>query len=71
MYMKTPSTLNFCNNSIRENLSQSLAISISCPCENVVRGVFYLNVNAISENTIYPIYLKFNNGIKYITQVSS
>ena len=35
---------------------------------NVVRRVFHLIVNAISENTIYPIYLKFNNRIKYITK---
>ena len=65
------STLNFYNNSIRENLSQSLATSISYPCTNVVRGTLHLIVNAISENTLYPIYLKFNNKIKYITQVSS
>ena len=69
--MNTMSTLNFYNNSIRENLSQSLTTSISYPCANVVRGVFHLIVNAISENTLYPIYLKFNNIIKYITQVSS
>ena len=68
MYMRK---LNICNNLIRENLSQSFVTSISCPCINVVRGVFHLIVNAISENTLYPIYLKFNNKIKYITQVSS
>lgn len=68
MYMKTMSTLNFYKNSIRENLSQSFATSISYPCANVVRRVFHLIVNAISENTIYPIYLKFNNRIKYITK---
>ena len=66
------STLNFYNNSIRENLSQSFATSISYPCANMVRGdTLHLMVNAISENTLYPIYLKFNNRIKYITQVSS
>ena len=59
------------NNLIGENLSQSFETSISCPCANVVRGVCHLMVNAISENTLYPIYLKFNNRIKYITQVSS
>ena len=70
-YMLYMRNINFYNNSIRENLSQSFATSISYPCANVVRGVFHLIVNAISENTIYPIYLKFNNKIKYITQVSS
>ena len=70
-YMLYMRNINFYNNSIRENLSQSFATSFFCPCENVVRGVFYLIVNAISKNTLYPIYLKFNNRIKYITQVSS